>query len=170
MSIRPCDPEEKWLEYYKDPKATAEKLRDGWFQTGDLAYRDEDGWFFYVGREKDVIRRRGENISAHEVEIVITSHPKVLECACFGVPSELGEEDVMACIVLKSGMTLTFEEMLSFCQERMAYFMIPRYIEFVESLPKTPTERVEKHKLKETRPNPNTWDREKGRMAQSPQT
>jgi len=162
LIIRPRDPEEKWVEYYKEPEATEEKVRGGWFRTGDLAYRDEKGWFFFVGRKKDVIRRRGENISASEVELVIMSHPKVLESACFGVPSELGEDDVMACIVPKPGMSLSPEEIVSFCEKRMAYFMIPRYLEFVEGLPKTPTERIEKYKLKANRPNENTWDREKG--------
>ena len=161
LIIRPRDPEEKWVEYYKEPEATKDKIRGGWFRTGDLAYRDEEGWFFFVGRKKDSIRRRGENISASEVELVIMSHPKVLECACFGVPSELGEDDVMACIVPKTGMSLSPQEILSFCEKRMAYFMIPRYVEFAESLPKTPTERIEKYKLKATRPNKNTWDREK---------
>jgi len=161
LIIRPRDPQEKWVEYYKEPDATQDKIRGGWFRTGDLAYRDEEGWFFFVGRKKDAIRRRGENISAAEVELVIISHPKVLECACFGVPSELGEDDVMACIVSKPGMSLSPQEILSFCEKRMAYFMIPRYVEFVESLPKTPTERIEKYKLKATRPNKNTWDREK---------
>jgi crotonobetaine/carnitine-CoA ligase len=164
LIIRPRDPEEKWVEYYKEPEATEEKVRGGWFRTGDLAYRDEEGWFFFVGRKKDVIRRRGENISASEVELVIMSHPKVLECACFGVPSELGEDEVMTCIVPKPGMSLSPQEIISFCEKRMAYFMIPRYVEFTERLPKTPTERVEKYKLKATRPNENTWDREKDEM------
>ncbi len=162
LIIRPRDPEEKWVEYYKEPEATQEKFRGGWYRTGDLVYQDDEGWFFFVGRKKDVIRRRGENISAAEVELVIMSHPNVLECACFGVPSQLGEEDVMVCVVPKHGMSLSSQELVSFCEERMAYFMVPRYIEFLERLPKTPTERVEKYKLKETRPNPNTWDREKG--------
>ena len=164
LIIRPCDPEEKWVEYYKDQDATREKVRGGWFRTGDLAYQDEEGWLFFVGRKKDVIRRRGENISSLEVEIVIMPHPKVLECACFGVPSELGEEEVMVCIVLKPEMSLSAPEIISFCEKRMAYFMVPRYVEFVDNLPKTPTERVEKYKLQTTRPNANTWDQEKGRM------
>ena len=168
LIIRPRDPNEKWVEYYKDPEATGEKVRGGWYYTGDLAYQDAEGWFFFVGRKKDVVRRRGENISPQEVEIVINTHPKVLECACLGVPSELGEEDVKVCIVLKAGMQLTFEEVISFCQEKMAYFMVPRYVEFCERLPKTPTERVEKFKLQANHPNKNTWDRDKGIMLQSP--
>ncbi len=168
LIIRPKDPNEKWLEYYKDPEATAQKVREGWFYTGDLAYRDEEGWFFFVGRKKDVVRRRGENISPQEVEIVINTHPKVLESACFGVPSELGEEDVKVCVVPKPGMQPTFEEIFSFCQEKMAYFMVPRYLEFCERLPKTPTERVEKFKLQADHPNQNTWDREKGMKLQPP--
>lgn len=162
LIIRPCDSEEKWVEYYKDPEATKEKMKDGWFRTGDLAFKDEEGWFFFADRKKDAIRRRGENISALEVEVVINSHPKVMECACFGVPSEIGEEDVMVCVVPKKGMQITPREIISFCEQHMAYFMIPRYVELIENLPKTPTERVEKYKLKATRPNENTWDREKG--------
>ena len=168
LIIRPRDPNEKWLEYYKDPEATSQKVREGWFYTGDLVYRDEEGWFFFVGRKKDVIRRRGENISPQEVEIVINTHPKVLESVCFGVPSELGEDDVKVCVVPKSGIQMAFEEIISFCQERMAYFMVPRYVEFCESLPKTPTERVEKFKLQAAHPNENTWDREKGIKLQTP--
>lgn len=167
LIIRPRDPEEKWVEYYKEPEATQDKIRGGWFRTGDLAYRDEEGWFFFVGRKKDAIRRRGENISASEVELVIMSHPNVLECACFGVPSELGEEDVMVCVVPRPGMSLSPQELVSFCEKRMAYFMIPRYMEFAERLPKTPTERIEKYKLKATRPNANTWDREIDGMIKS---
>jgi crotonobetaine/carnitine-CoA ligase len=167
LIIRPRDLEEKWVEYYKEPEATKEKFSGGWYRTGDLAYQDEEGWFFFVGRKKDVIRRRGENISAAEVELVIMSHPNVLECACFGVPSELGEEDVMVCVVPKPGMSLSPQELSSFCENRMAYFMIPRYMEFAERLPKTPTERIEKYKLKATRPNANTWDREIGGMIRS---
>jgi len=168
LIIRPRDPNEKWVEYYKDPEATGEKVRGGWYYTGDLACQDAEGWFSFVGRKKDVVRRRGENISPQEVEIVINTHPKVLECACFGVPSELGEEDVKVCIVPKPGMQPTFEEILSFCQEKMAYFMVPRYVEFCERLPKTPTERVEKFKLQADHPNRNTWDREKGMKLQPP--
>ncbi len=107
------------------------------------------------------MRRRGENISSFEVEQVVNSHPKVLECAVFAVPSELGEDDVKAAVVLKRGEKLAPEELLSFCNDRMAYFAVPRYVEFRESLPKTPTSRVEKYKLREEGVTRDTWDREK---------
>jgi len=161
LIIRPKDPNEKWVEYYKEPEATAEKMKGGWLRTGDLVYRDEEGWFFFKGRKKDAIRRRGENISAQEVETVIGSHPAVLECAAFGVPSELSEEEVMVCVVLRPGFTLTPLELIRYCEKQMARFMIPRYLEFMPSLPKTPTLRIEKYKLKERGITPSTWDREK---------
>lgn len=161
LIIRPRDPDEKWVEYYKDPEATAEKMRGGWLRTGDLAYQDEEGWFFFKGRKKEAIRRRGENISAQEVENIVHSHPAVLECAAFGVPAELSEEEVMVCVVLKPGIDLTPSGLIDYCEEHMARFMIPRYLEFMPSLPKTPSLRVEKFKLKERGVTPATWDREK---------
>jgi len=164
LVFRPKDPDEKWVEYYKDPMATAEKMKGGWFRSGDLAYIDKEGFFFFKGRKKDAIRRRGENISAQEVETVINSHPAILECAAFGVPSELSEEEVMVCMVLKSGYNVTYDEMIQYCEDHMALFMIPRYLEFMPSLPKTPTLRVEKYKLKERGITSNTWDREKRKL------
>lgn len=161
LIFRPKDPDEKWVEYYKDPEATAEKMQGGWFRSGDLACVDEEGFFFFKGRKKDAIRRRGENVSAQEVEAVINTHPAVLESAAFGVPSELSEEEIMACVALKPGCTLTPQELIGFCQERMARFMVPRYLEFMPSLPKTPSLRVEKYKLKERGISPSTWDGEK---------
>jgi crotonobetaine/carnitine-CoA ligase len=161
LITRPKDPEERLVEYYKEPDATAEKVKDGWLRSGDLVMVDEDGYFFFKGRKKDAIRRRGENISAQEVELVISKHPAVLECAAYGVPSELSEEEVMAAVTLKPGETLTPEELILHCQENMARFMVPRYVEFMESLPKTPSLRVEKYKLKTRGVTQDTWDREK---------
>ena len=161
LIIRPKDPDEKWVEYYKEPEATAEKMKDGWFRSGDLALVDEEGFFFFKGRKKDAIRRRGENVSAQEVEKVINAHPAVLECAAFGVPSELSEEEIMVAVALKPGLDLAPAELLRYCQENMGRFMVPRYIEFMPSLPKTPSLRIEKYKLKERGITPQTWDREK---------
>jgi crotonobetaine/carnitine-CoA ligase len=161
MIIRPKDPDEKWVEYFKEPGATEEKMKDGWFRSGDLALVDEDGYFFFKGRKKDAIRRRGENVSAQEVEKVINSHPAVMECAAYGVPSELSEEDIMVAVALKSGFVLTPEELIRYCQEHMARFMVPRYVEFMDVLPKTPSLRVEKYKLQQRGKTPNTWDRDK---------
>jgi crotonobetaine/carnitine-CoA ligase len=168
LVIRPKDPREKWVEYYKEPGATEEKMKDGWFRTGDLALVDGEGYFFFKGRKKDAIRRRGENVSAQEVERVIQAHPAVLECAAYGVPSELSEEDIMVAVALKPGRILTPAELIQYCREQMARFMVPRYVEFMENLPKTPSLRIEKYKLKQRGISPQTWDREKQRDSGEP--
>jgi crotonobetaine/carnitine-CoA ligase len=121
--------------------------------------RDADGWLYFVGRRKDFVRRRGENISAAEVELEIELHPEVLECAVVGVPSELTEEDVMACVVRRPGSTLTPHALADWCASRMAAFMVPRYVRFLDSLPKTPTDKVEKFRLRE-QGAALAWDRD----------
>jgi carnitine-CoA ligase len=147
--------------YYNMPDASLLAFRNSWFHTGDFGYRDEDGYFYFVDRKKDALRRRGENISSFEVEQVVNSHPKVLESAVFAIPSELGEDEVKVAVVLRKSEQLAPEELVAFCNERMAYFAVPRYVEFKESLPKTPTARVEKYKLREEGVTKDTWDREK---------
>lgn len=147
-------------EYYKNPEATAEKTRGGWIRSGDLAYQDEDGYFFFVDRKSDFMRRRGENISSFEVEKIVNSHPNVLESAAYAIPSELGEDDVMVAIVLQPGAQLEPTELMQHCEAHMAYFMIPRYIRFVDEFPKTGTERTMKYQLKADGITPDTWDRE----------
>jgi carnitine-CoA ligase len=134
--------------YYKDARRTREAVRDGWFYSGDYVYRDADGYLFFVDRKKDIIRKRGENISAAEIEAVINSSPKVLENAVIAVPSELGEDEVMACIVLKKDAVMTPEEIVSLCKSRLADFKVPGRIAFLDALPKTATERVAKHILR----------------------
>jgi crotonobetaine/carnitine-CoA ligase len=147
--------------YYKKSEATLDLFRNGWIHTGDMGRRDADGYFYFVDRKKQAIRRRGENISSFEVESVIGSHPAVLESGVVGVPSEVGEEEVKAVVVLKEGQKVTAEELVRWCEPRMAYFAIPRYIAFRDSLPKTPSERVEKFKLKDEGITADCWDREK---------
>lgn len=147
--------------YYKMPEKTLESYRNLWFHTGDYARKDEEGYFYFVDRKKDALRRRGENISSFEVEKVINSHTRVLESAVFAIPSELGEDDVAAAVVLKNGEDLAPEQLLAYCIDRMAYFAVPRYLEFVPELPKTPTGRVEKYRLREAGVTELTWDREK---------
>ncbi len=159
--VRPKKPYIMMTEYYKMPDKTLESFRNLWFHTGDYAKKDEDGYFYFVDRKKDAIRRRGENISSFEVEKVINTHPKVLESAVFAVPSELGEDEVKANVVLKPGENLPPEDLIRYCNERMAYFAVPRYLEFVQELPKTPTNRIEKYRLREAGITENTWDREK---------
>ncbi len=158
---RPRTPFGMMTGYYKMPEQSLEAFQNLWFHTGDLGYYDEEGYFFFVDRQKDAIRRRGENISSFEVEKVINAHPKVLETAALAHPSEVGEDEVRVAIILKEGQTMTPEDLMAWCEERMAYFMVPRFVEFRTSLPKTPTDRVEKYKLRQEGLAPNAWDRER---------
>lgn len=155
------NPELRRVEYYKNTEASTEKIRDGWLHTGDLVYADEEGNLFFADRKTDSMRRRGENISSWEVEREINAHPAVLESGAFGVPSELGEDDVMAVVVLKEGQTVTPEELVDHCRKRMAKFMVPRYFEFRDELPKTGTHRVQKSLLKQQGVTAKTWDAER---------
>lgn len=162
MLIRSLNPYNILLEYYKMPEKTVEAWRDCWFHTGDRARIDEDGFLFFADRKKDALRRRGENISTFEVENIIKSHSAVMECAVYGVPSELEDsEDVMVSLALNPGQSLTCEDLMAFCEERMAYFMVPQYVRFMDELPKNAVLRVEKFKLREQGVTPDTWDREK---------
>jgi crotonobetaine/carnitine-CoA ligase len=146
--------------YYKNPEATARAWRNGWFHTGDAFRRDGEGNYYFVDRLKDAIRRRGENISSFEVEVVVNDHPSVQECAAIPVPSEHGEDEVMVVLAAKPGQTVDPSELIAFLTPRMAHFMVPRYIRIVEALPKTPTTKVQKAGLRETGVTPDTWDRE----------
>jgi crotonobetaine/carnitine-CoA ligase len=154
------DAKRRKVEYYKNEEASDAKIRDGWLYTGDLVTADADGNLYFVDRKSDSLRRRGENISSWEVEREINAHPAVLESAVFGVPSELGEDDVMAVVVLKESRKLAAPELIAHCQKRMAHFMVPRYVEFREALPKTETHRVQKGVLKREGPGEATWDRD----------
>lgn len=156
---RPTEPYSIMKWYYKMPDKTLEAYQNLWFHTGDYGYRDEDGYFYFVDRKKDVIRRRGENISSFEVERSVNAHPKVLESAAIAVPDVMGEYELKIVVVPKPGPILTPEELIAHCEDRMANFMVPRYVEFRDSLPKTPTDRVEKYKLRQEAVNDNTWDR-----------
>lgn len=134
--------------YFSDPAQTAAAFRDGWFMTGDLAWRDADGYFWFVARKKDIIRKRGENISGAELDRVIGSHPAVLEVAAVPVPADLGEDDILAAIVVRPGASLTAEEVGAWCRRHLAPIKVPRYVWFTDALPHTPTHRVAKHKLR----------------------
>jgi crotonobetaine/carnitine-CoA ligase len=135
--------------YYRDAEATAAAFRDGWFLTGDLAYRDSDGYYYFVARKKDIIRRRGENVSGAEVDRVVASHPKILEAATIGVPCELGDEEILVAIVPRPGHTLAADELAEWCSQHLAPCKRPRFLTQVDSLPHTPTHRVAKFKLKQ---------------------
>lgn len=146
--------------YNNLPEATAEAYRGGWFHSGDLGEMDADGFFYFRGRMKEAIRRRGENISAWEIESVIDQHPDVVESAAFGVPSPLGDEDVAIAVVLQPGRSLSPEDLIRYCEGRLAYYAVPRYIEFMDSLPKTGTQKLQKGVLKQRGLTAATWDRE----------
>jgi crotonobetaine/carnitine-CoA ligase len=147
--------------YYKNPEATARAWRNGWFHTGDAFRMGEDGQYFFVDRMKDAIRRRGENISSFEVETELCAHPAVKEAAAVAVPSEFAEEEVLAVVSLVEGTTLDPAELIAFLTPRMAHFMVPRFVRVVPDLPKTPTQKIQKHLLRSEGITGDTWDREK---------
>jgi crotonobetaine/carnitine-CoA ligase len=134
--------------YFRDPEQTKAAFRDGWFLTGDLVRRDEDGYYYFVSRKKDIIRRRGENIAGAELDRVIGAHPAVHEAAAIPVASELGEDEILVAIVTKPGQCLTAQEIAQWCRERLAPMKVPRYVLFVDELPHTPTHKVAKAELR----------------------
>ena len=146
--------------YHKNPEATARAWRNGWFHTGDAFRRDANGNYFFVDRMKDAIRRRGENISSFEVEVEVVAFPAVREAAVIAVPSELGEDEVMAVVAPAPGHEIDPAALLAFLRDRLAYFMIPRYLRVLPELPKTPTAKVLKAELRAQGITPDTWDRE----------
>ncbi|WP_031467817.1 ATP-dependent acyl-CoA ligase [Sciscionella sediminilitoris] len=146
--------------YHGRPETTVEQWRNLWFHTGDRVIREPDGWFRFLDRIKDAIRRRGENISSFEVEQAVGLHPAVQNVAAFAVPSELAEDEVMVAVLLEPEQRLTAEELTEFCSARLAYFAVPRYIEFVTELPLTANGKVRKSVLRERGRTPRTWDRE----------
>lgn len=148
LVLRPKQPYVVTSGYYGAPEATADVFRNLWFHTGDRVWQDEDGYFYFLDRMKDAIRRRGENISAFDLECEVNQHPAVLECAAIGVPSALEDEDVKLVVVRRPGMSLNYEELLDFCVEHLPKFMVPRYLEFVDALPRTPTDKVAKYRLR----------------------
>jgi carnitine-CoA ligase len=158
--IRPIYPSTFMLGYFNKPDRYAETCRDLWFHSGDLGHLDDKGYLHFDGRMAHVIRRRGESIAAVEVEAVVTSHPAVKRCAVFGVPSDMGDEEVKASIELHDGVALEPLEIVKYCEERIAYFKVPRYVEFLDQLPLSVSKGdVERHKLKE-RGIGQAWDRE----------
>jgi crotonobetaine/carnitine-CoA ligase len=169
--VRPKQPFAILGGYYNYHQATLDAFRNLWFHTGDMAYQDKDGYFFFMDRKKDAIRRRGENIAAFDIERVLNMHPAVLESAVIAVPSEMGDDEVKACIVLRQGATLHPEELVAFCDGKMPAFMLPRYVEFLKEMPKTPTEKIEKYKLRAEGKKgitPGTWDADKFKVPKQP--
>lgn len=160
LLIRPLNDHSMMLEYYNMPEKTVEAWQNLWFHTGDYLQKDSDDYYYFVDRKKDALRRRGENISSFEVEQGVNAHAAVLESAAVAVKSELGEDEVMICVALKAGQKLTAIELISHCEKQMAYFMVPRFVRFMDHLPKTPTERVQKFRLRDEGVTRDTFDRE----------
>jgi crotonobetaine/carnitine-CoA ligase len=146
--------------YYGNPDATARAWRNGWFHTGDAFRQNQQGEFFFVDRMKDAIRRRGENISSFEVEAALNGHPDVREVAVVGVPSEFGEDEVLAVVAPVEDRMIDCAALLDWLLPRLAHFMIPRYIRVLPELPKTPTQKIQKHMLRAEGVVEGTWDRE----------
>ncbi len=164
LVVRPKQPFVITTGYYGRPDVTADCFRNMWFHTGDRCWRDDDGYYYFLDRMKDAIRRRGENISAFDIECEVNMHPAVLESAAFGVPSELEDEDVKVAVVCRPGAELDAAELAAYCAERLPGFMVPRYLEFVDELPRTPTDKVAKHQLRAAGDHgitPRTWDRQR---------
>lgn len=159
--VRPNEPSVFMVGYFRMPDKTVEAWRNLWFHSGDAGYFDDEGRLFYVDRIKDRIRRRGENISAFEVEEVINTHPQVAQCAVVGVRVDGagGEDEVLACVVA-SADTPTPLELLQWCVPRMPRYALPRFIEFVSDIERTPTGKIRKQSIRDTGVTANTWDRE----------
>lgn len=150
--------------YWNAPEADAEAFDDGWFHTGDVVRLDEDGYFYFVDRNKFMIRVAGENVSAFEVEDIVNSYPAVAQSAAIPVPDPIRDEEIKVLIKLKEGVQkLDFEELIRHCATHLAYFKVPRYLEVVEDFPKTATERIQKVLLKERekQKEDHDWDRNK---------
>lgn len=160
LVVRPRHPWTCSMGYYGMPDRTAEAWRNLWFHTGDALRRDEAGWYYFVDRYKDALRRRGENISSFEIEQGLLSSPLVLECAVIGVPAgvEAGEDEVMA-VIVAAEPPADPDAVWAHCDQRLPKFAVPRFIRFVDQLPKTPSERVQKAQLRTTGITADTFDR-----------
>ncbi|WP_411732746.1 AMP-binding protein [Paeniglutamicibacter sp.] len=156
--VRPKSPGWMFDGYHRMPDSTAKSWSNLWFHTGDRGHLDEDGFLTFVDRVKDSIRRRGENISSWEIERVIAEHPDIAQVAAFGVPSTLSEEDVMVAIVPREGRSVDPAELLGRCEGTLTPFAIPRFVRFVTALPMTPSQRVEKYRLRADGITEDTWD------------
>ncbi|MBP6993317.1 MAG: AMP-binding protein [Spirochaetes bacterium] len=151
----------KSVEYFKNDKASGDKLRNGWIYTGDLVRRDAKGYLYFVGRNAEFMRIKGENVSAYEVEHTIQKHPSVVEAAVYAVPSELAEDEIMASISLVEGHALKEEDLVDFLKEDLPKFAVPRYIRIVKEFPKTETQRIIKKELEKIGIVHGTFDSQK---------
>jgi len=157
--VRASDPCTVMLGYDGDPYATIAAWKDLWFHTGDAGYLDAEGNLYFVGRVKDAIRVRGEDVSAFEIEAAIAQVDGVLEVASIAVPGELGGDEIKIVVVARADAKLDAETLIAYAQKQLPKFAVPRYVEFVAALPKTETNKVRKNVLRETPFTPATWDR-----------
>ncbi|OZI39261.1 ATP-dependent acyl-CoA ligase [Bordetella genomosp. 1] len=160
LLLRPRVPHAIATGYFAMDAQTVQAWRNLWFHTGDRVVRDGQGYFRFLDRLKDAIRRRGENISSYEVEQVLLAHPAVASAAVYAVRSELAEDEVMAALCCKPGMRVDAAELLDFCQPRMPYFSVPRYLRQMDDLPRTENGKIRKFQLRDEGITPDTWDRE----------
>ncbi|HYB77830.1 MAG TPA: AMP-binding protein, partial [Thermoplasmata archaeon] len=160
LVVRPKAPYTMFSGYLNKADKTVESWRNLWFHTGDYVTRDEDGYYYFIDRKKDVIRRRGENLAPYDVESVLNRHPAVFESVVVGVPSELGEEDVKAFVQLQPGAHPPPKELFEFCAANLPFFMVPKYIEFLEEIPKTANQKAQRFLLKGRRGEAE-YDRDK---------
>jgi crotonobetaine/carnitine-CoA ligase len=161
ICCRPRAPHVMFDGYFGRSETTVERWRNLWFHTGDMGRLDAEGHLTFVDRNKDAIRRRGENISSFEVEQTLLRHPDIAEAAAVAVPSELAEDDVKVVVSLKAGVTLEIPVLMDYCVAHLPYFAVPRYVEVVDSLPVNPTGKVLKTELRADGVTAATWDREK---------
>lgn len=146
--------------YFDDPQATTEAWRNLWFHTGDGGYIDQDGWVYFVDRLKDRIRRRAENISSHDIETAAMAYPAVLECAAIGIPSEFAsDDDIKLCVVAKDGFSLDPPDLIHHMAGALPHYMVPRYVEMFDTLPRTPTKKLRRAELRRLGNSQATWDR-----------
>jgi len=149
------EPGELWVKtpiimqgYFRDSEQTANTFQDGWFKTGDMVKRDSDGYFYFISRIRDIIRRRGENIAAAELDRVVGEHPAVAEAGTIAVPSEMGEDEIFVVCAVKPGAKVTAQEIADWCRARLAPQKVPRFVAFVDELPHTPTHKIAKAALR----------------------
>ncbi len=159
VCVRPTRPGSRFSGYWRRQEDTLKAMRDLWWHTGDFGRMDADGYLFFVDRKKDYLRSRGENISSFEIESALMSHPAISEAACFAISGGEGmEEHVKAAIVLATDEAIEARALFEWARDSLPYFAVPRFIEFLPGLPKTPTGRVQKHELRALGVTVTTWD------------
>jgi crotonobetaine/carnitine-CoA ligase len=156
--VRPREPYAVFSGYWRKGDATVDAWRNLWHHTGDMGRFDEDGTLYFVDRKKDALRRRGENVSSVELELALLTHPGIAAVAVHATPSDLGEDEIKACVVVEPGVDLVMEDLFDFMQGNLPYYAVPRYVEVLDELPVNAMGRVQKHKLREEWRTPGTID------------